>query len=342
MGTAKLVDVARRAGVSVGTVSNVLNRPDQVRPATREKVEQAVRELGFVRNDSARQLRSGTSRLLAYVLPDARNPFFTDVARAAQERAREHDLALVLCDADSVAAQEDEFLALLLERRLRGALITSVDYTNPRLRELPGLGLPIVLVDHIEPPDSPIPSVGVDDIAGARAAVAHLIELGHRRIAFVGTPGSMAQVTGRHAGALAALGDAGLPEDALVVVETDWLSAQDGRRAAARILELPAEERPTAVFCANDMLALGVLQEASLRGLAVPDDLAIVGYDDIEFASIAAVPLPSVRQPRHDLGTIAVDLILAGDDVVDRHPVLQPELVVRASTAGRAAPTPAP
>lgn len=145
----------------------------------------------------------------------------------------------------------------------------------------------------------------------------------------------MAQVTDRHAGALAAMAEAGLPAEALTVLPTARLSAHDGRDAARRILGMPPGERPTAAFCANDMLALGVLQEYSLRGLAVPDDLAIVGYDDIEFAAIAAVPLSSVRQPRRELGAIAVDLLLGGGSAADRRPVLQPELVVRASTAGR-------
>lgn len=329
-GTSRLKDVARHAGVSVGTVSNVLNRPDAVRPETREKVERAIAELGFVRNESARQLRAGTSRLLAYVVLDARNPFFTDVARGAQNRARRDDLMLVLCDSDSDPGREDDYLQLLLQQRVRGVLITAVDHKNPRLRELPALGVPVVLVDRVAD-ESGLPSVGVDDVEGGRLAVAHLLAAGRERIAFVGPLDGLPQVVDRHAGARAALRAAGLPEDRLTLVQTKELSVDAGRKAARRLLRLPAESRPTAAFCANDLLALGLLRELTSAGVRVPDDVAIVGYDDIEFAAAASVPLTSVRQPRRDLGTLAVDLVLGVDEAADLHPVLQPRLVVRHS-----------
>ncbi len=339
MAPASVKDVASLAGVSLGTVSNVLNRPATVRPVIRARVEAAIEQLGFVRNESARQLRAGTSRLIAYMFPDASNPFFTDVARHAQERAREAQLVLVLCDSDADAATEDDYLDLLQQQRVRGVLITAMDYKNPRLRELSKRGIALVLVDRIEGENPFACSIGVDDVTGGWLAVTHLIEQGHERIAFVGTPGAYPQVKDRYRGALKALGDHGLPLEELVVIEASRLTADAGRTAGQRILGIPVEERPTAAFCANDLLALGLLQEMTLQGLRVPEDLAIVGYDDIDFAQAATVPLTSVRQPRDQLGERAVDLILAESSAAGEHHheqvILRPELVVRTSSRSR-------
>jgi LacI family transcriptional regulator len=328
-------EVAARAGVSVGTVSNALNRPDLVKPATRERVERAMAELGFVRNESARQLRAGHSRLVAFVVPDVANPFFTDVARAAEAVATEAGLALILCDSDARREREDRYLELLLEQRVHGVLITAVDYDNPRLRTLPERGVPVVLVDRVRQPGDTACSVGVDDVEGGRLAVVHLLEQGHSRIAFVGQPGTMVQVTDRHAGALAAVLAAGGREEDLVVLDAPRMDVAHGRAAGQRLLGIPAARRPTAAFCANDLLALGLLQAMTRHGQAVPEDLAIVGYDDIEFAAAAAVPLTSVRQPRKELGRRAVEFLLEEASTHDGEPphvVFRPELVVRASS----------
>lgn len=326
--------VAARAGVSVGTVSNALNRPERVKPETLERVERAMRELGFVRNESARQLRAGHSRLVAYVVPDVANPFFTDVARAAEVAAHDAGLALILCDSDSEPSREDRYLELLLQQRVHGVLITAVDYENARLRALPDHGVPVVLVDRVRREGDTARSVGVDDVEGGRLAVLHLLEQGHERIAFVGAPTAMVQVADRYAGAAAAMAVAGRPAGDLVVLDEPRLDIAHGRESGQRLLGIPAAIRPTAAFCANDLLALGLLQEVVRQGRRVPEDLAIVGYDDIEFAEAAAVPLTSVRQPREELGRQAAELLLGGtaDGEEDAHVVLQPELVVRASS----------
>jgi LacI family transcriptional regulator len=178
-------------------------------------------------------------------------------------------------------------------------------------------------------------SVAVDDVLGGELAVTHLIENGHRRIAMVGGPLSIQQVRDRREGAMRALANAGLPADALTFLETKSLQVAEGRGAGERLVGLPASRRPTAAFCANDLLALGLLQSMTQQGLKVPDDLAVVGYDDIEFAAAAAVPLTSVRQPREQLGRTAATLLLAENepDHEHRHVKFQPELVVRASSA---------
>jgi LacI family transcriptional regulator len=340
-------DVAAHAKVSVGTVSNVLNRPGTVSEPTRNRVLAAIADLGFVRNESARHLRAGLSRTVAYVVLDAGNPFFTDVARGVEEAARAQGLALYLCNSDEDATRENEYLDILLEQRVRGVLITPVDHESDRLATLPSLGVPVVLLDRAARDPSTWCSVAVDDVEGGDLAVTHLWELGHRRIAFVGGPHSIPQVADRHSGALRALDRFGAPAQSLVVLETAALNVSEGRRAGERLVGLPARRRPTAVFCANDLVALGLLQQMTQQGIAVPDELAIVGYDDIEFAAAAAVPLTSVRQPRHELGRMACELLLleaahhassaAGMPGVHVHRQVEftPELVVRASSGRR-------
>lgn len=332
--SAGVKDVAAAAGVSLGTVSNVLNRPDRVSAATRERVEQAMRELGFVRNESARQLRAGRSRTLAYVMLDATNPFFTDVARGIEEAAEAQDMSVFLCNSDSRAERESTYLERLEQQRVQGILVTPVDPAHPSLGEVAERGTPVVVVDRVGPGAEHC-SVAVDDVLGGRLAVEHLLDTGHERIAFVGGPDSIGQVRDRLAGARAAMEAAGRSPDDLVVVTTEALTVAEGRRAGERIMGLARASRPTAAFCANDLLALGLLQQCVSLGARVPRDLAIVGYDDIDFAAAAAVPLTSVRQPRRDLGRTAAELLIdeAGNpDHRHQQVLFTPELVARAST----------
>ena len=315
-------------------MSNVLNRPEVVAEPTRRRVLDAIEALGFVRNESARQLRTGRSRTLGLVVLDVANPFFTDVARGAEELADEVGSVVMLCNSNEDAARESRHLDLLLEQRAQGVLITPVDGANPRIERLIEHGVPVVLVDSRTARSNRC-SVAVNDVLGGRIAVEHLIERGHRRIAFVGGPFSIPQVADRHTGSQAAANAADGVE--IVVVETGSLQVGEGRRAGRAIAGTPEERRPTAVFCANDLLALGVLQAMTQHELRVPDDVAIVGYDDIDFASAAAVPLSSVRQPREQLGRTGAQLLMeeVSDRETHRHRqvVFEPELVVRESSA---------
>jgi len=330
---ASIREVAAQAEVSVGTVSNVLNRPHLVAEATRRKVQRAINDLGFVRNESARHLRAGHSRTIGLLVLDVGNPFFTDVCRGVEEVANKSALAVMLCNSDESTANEERYLKLLEEMRVQGVLITPVGELSPRLRRLHQRGVPVVLVDH-RSIDVDLCSVGVDDIAGGELAVGHLIELGHRRIAFVTGPLGLRQCQDRLAGARQALSHAGLKPAALVVLEVPALNVAGGKLAGERLATMP--NQPTAAFCANDLLALGVLQEMTRRRIGVPHDLAIVGYDDIEFAAAAAVPLTSVRQPREQLGHAAAELLLdevrQPDDHQHRRVIFSPELLPRAST----------
>jgi LacI family transcriptional regulator len=290
-----------------------------------------------VRNESARQLRSGGSRMLAYVVLDAGNPFFTDVARGIDEVAREAGFALFLCNSDQDQAREEEYLDQLLQHRVHGALITAVDYANPKLLALRALGVPVVLVDRAPQPSSDWCSVGVDDVEGGDLAVTHLIKQGHRRIAFVGGPFSIMQVSDRLDGCRRGIARAGLPEETLITVATETLNVAEGRSAGEKLGGLPASRRPSAAVCANDLLALGLLQKMTSLGIAVPDQMAIVGYDDIEFAAAAAVPLTSDSQPRLSIGRSAAQLLLkeadAGSEHNHQHIQFPPKLIVRASSS---------
>lgn len=332
--SASVKDVAAAAGVSLGTVSNVLNRPERVSAATRDRVQRAMTELGFVRNEAARHLRSGTSRTLAYVLLDATNPYFLDLAQGMDAVAAEAGLSVVLTDSAERAEREAAHLDLFLQQRVQGLLVTPVDVDAPVLDSVRDRGVPVVLVNRSRG-DGSFCSVGVDDVLGGRLAVEHLLAEGHERVAFVGGPATLVHVSDRLVGARAAWADAGRPPDDLLVVATDELSVDAGRTAGERIAAIPASRRPTAAFCGNDLTALGVLQQAVGTGVRVPEHLAIVGYDDIRFAAAAAVPLTSVRQPRTELGREAARLALeesADPDHEHQQVLFTPELVVRGST----------
>jgi LacI family transcriptional regulator len=334
---AGIKEVAAAAGVSLGTVSNVLNRPDRVSPHTRARVEAAMAELRFVRNESARQLRAGRSRVVAYVMLDGRNPFFTDVAAGVEDAAAEDDLSLFLCNSANLAERESTYLNRLEQQRVQGILITPVDPDSPLLDEIAARGTPIVIVDRTRTSATHC-SVAVDDTYGGEIAVRHLIEQGHERIAFIGGPTSLGQVRDRRSGASRAMQEAGL--DDLIELTTAQLTVAEGANAGQRLAWLPASKRPTAAFCANDLVALGLLQSCAALGLHVPDDLAIIGYDDIDFAAAATVPLTSVSQPRRRLGRTAAELLLqetTDPDHKHQQVIYTPELVVRASTQRRRA-----
>lgn len=336
--TASIRDVAARAGVSVGTVSNVLNRPDVVSPATRERVQAAISALGFVRNESARQLRAGRSRTIGLVVLDIANPFFTDVARGVEDVANEQGLAVILCNSDDRPDKEAAYLEVLAEQRVQGVLITPTAQLSPHLDSLRRRGVPVVLVDRQAPMTDQC-SVAVDDVVGGHLAAEHLLERGHRRIAFVGGHSALPQVHERQQGVEAAVREALGSTETLTVLAPEELTVAGGREAGTRIVGMPASVRPTAAVCANDLIALGLLQEMVRHGVRVPDEFAIVGYDDIDYAGAAAVPLTSVRKPRQELGAAAAQLLLdeatAGATHVHQQRLFQPELVVRESSMVR-------
>jgi LacI family transcriptional regulator len=332
MATPSIKEVAHRAGVSVGTVSNVLNKPWIVAPATRQRVQDSIQALGFVRNEAARHLRAGRSRTVGLVVLDVANPFFTDLAEGAEALAYENDTVVMVCNSRTDPVREGHHLDQLEQQRVYGVLITPFDSADPRLRALVSRGTPVVLVDRAA--DRGLCSVSVDDQLGGRLAGTHLIDSGHRRIAFIGGPLTMQQVADRLAGVTTVVEKAGDVD--LQTFEVDVMGVTHGRAVGERIAALPPKSRPTAAFCANDLLALGFLQAMAATGLRVPQDMAIVGYDDIGFAAAAAVPLSSVRQPAGLLGRTAMELLHEEVEAADRHRhrqvIFQPDLIVRQSS----------
>jgi DNA-binding LacI/PurR family transcriptional regulator len=333
MAAVSVRDVARRAGVSVGTVSNVMNRPDKVSPATIEAVQLAISELGFVRNDAARQLRAGRSRAIGLVVLDVGNPFFAEVARGAEDQAARAGFSIILGNSDEKADRESRYLDLFEEQRMHGVLISPIGEVTERLHRLRDRGIPAVLVDRTSP-DSTFSSVSVDDIAGGRLAVDHLIAAGRSRIAYVGGPMEIRQVTDRLEGARRAV--AAHPGVTLDVIETVALSVEEGRTVGERLLERDRISRPDAIFAANDLIAVGLLQALYMQGaVVVPDEIGLIGYDDISFARTSVVPLSSIRQPSGLIGATAVDILLEEAADPSRSAVqivFQPELVIRDST----------
>lgn len=332
-------DVAVLAGVSVGTVSNVLNRPEIVSVETRQRVAAAIAKLDWVPNETARQLRAGRSRSVGLILMDIANPFFTDLAHGVEEVAGASGYTVLLANSGLSAARQARHLDAMRQQRVRGVVVAPVG-EDLAIEPLIRLGIPVVLADRHGGRQVTC-DVSVDDFAGGQIAAEHLLGQGHRRLAVAGGSSVVRQIRDRwdgfNRGVL--LGNPKIPKPLAIATETLDIAA--GGEAAERIAHMDAETRPTAVFTANDLVAIGLLQGLMTRGIRVPEDISIIGYDDIQFAAAAAVPLSSIMQPRVELGRRAAELLLAEIDAIEantehrhEHPRFLPELVVRTSTNG--------
>ncbi|RKS75475.1 LacI family transcriptional regulator [Motilibacter peucedani] len=330
---ASVKDVAAYAGVSEGTVSNTLNRPSVVRPATREKVLRAIEALGFVPDESARALRVGRSRVVGFVADDVSNPFYSDVARGAENVAYPNGTMVMICNSDGDTAREAVILERLVGQRVQGLLITPLTDDDGPLDRIAAAGTAVVVIGRRSRSGQHC-SVHSDDRHGGRLAVEHLWQQGHRRLAFVGP-----QFHERLSGVQEFLAEQGADPDELLVLPARHADPLGGRSAGDTIAAQSPRRRVTAVLCGNDVLAIGVLQAMTHHGLRVPDDVAIVGYDDIDAAAGAAVPLTSIRQPRQLIGATAAEMLLEeitpGSGHVHRDHVFEPELVTRRSSAKR-------
>ena len=328
-------DVAALARVSVGTVSNVINCPERVSDATRERVQIAIDKLGWVPNATARQLRAGRSQAVGLIVLDIGNPFFADVALGVEDTLYRHGFSVYIGNSNQQVEREEMLVRHFEQHRVRGVILAPIASVNENARMLRRRGIPVVMVDRSR--DDDFCSVGVDDVEGGRIAATHLLDRGHRRLAFVGGPSMLAQVRDRRDGAEHAVQQRG---GTLLAISTPTLSVGPGTIAAGQIAAMSDAERPTAVFAANDLLAIGLLQGFVAAGLRVPADIALIGYDDIEFAAAAAVPLSSVAQPRQALGARAAAMLLDEIEAAEEgrpheHEMVRmtPVLVPRASTA---------
>jgi len=329
-----IYNVASRAGVSTATVSRALNGTAKIAPATRQAIDEAVRELGYRPNGLARSLRTKSTQTIALLLPDITNPFFPRLVRGVQVAARRRGYLMLLASAEGDAAGEQDYLELFRANAVDGALLVGVSIPSEQITRVVAEGFPIVSLDRdIDCPD--VPLVQVDNREGARTAVEHLLQLGHRRIAHIGGPHGLNISRERLAGYREALTSARIAVDPALIVEGDY-EETGGAAAAARLLDSGVHF--TAVFAANDLTAIGAMDALHERGLQVPDDVSVVGFDDLRLAAYVSPGLTTVHQPAAEIGERAAGIlidIIRGRRRAGRvgHVVLPPHLVERASTA---------
>jgi LacI family transcriptional regulator len=329
-------DVARRAGVAIGTVSNVLNQPHKVTAATRQKVQDAIDELGFVRNQTARSLAAGTSNTIGFVTVDLSNSFFLDMARGAEEEAEKAGMTLLLANSDVKKHKQSVYLNLFNEERVAGILLAPLPQSFTAAQR-GRLGRRVVLLnDSLDAPDSC--SVTSNNEHGGYLAAQHLIELGRRNLVFTGGPDSLIAIRDRYEGARRAV-DATNGAVKLEYIPTREVTVLDGRRVGHAIGARALSRRPDAIIAAADLPALGImhslLSETSIR---VPEDIAIIGYDDNRSAWDSHLPISTMSQPGTEMGRTATQLLLeemrSPDTHTHRQIILEPTLVARQSTIG--------
>jgi LacI family transcriptional regulator len=328
-------EVALKAGVSLGTVSNAINRPEILAPATLKRVQKAISELGFVPNASARTLRAGKTRVLGLVVPDISNPFFTELAKGASDAALAAGYVVILCNTDESSEKEDQFLDVLSSQNVQGILITPAREKKKSLKTFTDRGIAISLVDR-EAEGQEVCSVAVDDAMGGSLALNHLWEQGHREILLLTGAANIPQVALRDSGIKAAIAMKRREDRPnLKILRVDQMSASAASLAIDKYLRETGLNW-TAIICGNDLLALGAIRSLRAHGYETPQDVSIVGYDDIDFASSATVPLTSIAQPKYQLGFAAAELVIDECTKPSAHVhqriAFQPQLIIRGST----------
>lgn len=332
-----LTAVARAAGVSIGTVSKVVNGRSGVGTETRTRVQHAIGELGYVsigeRQRSTHE-RGETSIELLVDAKDIANPYISTFLQGVMEAAGQFEVGVTMRNLTGVERRDPVPWAQKLARSGRSGVIELTSgFSAARARALRAVALPMVLVDPIDVPRTSIPSIGATNWQGAYEATRHLLELGHRNVAYIGGPDGAACDIARAHGWAAAMSEAGIVVDATAVLRHSY-TFDHGLTAARALLDNP--DRPTAIFAGSDVSAMGVLEAARQVGLTVPDDLSVVGFDDTAIARLATPPLTTVHQPIADIGRTAIITLLRlarGESLVTKRSELATELVVRATTA---------
>ncbi len=333
----RMEDVAREAGVALGTVSNVLNRPQKVSPKVQAKVHKAIADLGFVPNRAARVLAAGTSSTIGFVVVDLSNSFFLDMTRGAEREAALHGLNLLLANSDVDFNRERAYLELFAQERVAGVLLAPVTTSQPVPTAIPhAFPLHTVLLNSDATEDAC--TVGVDNELGGYLAARHLIELGRSRLMFAGSPDFARPVGQRFAGVKRAIDE--VPTVGLELMPTDEVQAEDGRAVGRAVLDRQPSERPDGIIASADLLAFGIVQAfLSTSEVRVPQDIAVTGYDNNRAAWDSGVPITTLAQPGEESGAVAMRMLMdelrEGRSHVHTHTVLSPKLLVRESTVPR-------
>lgn len=335
MKQATIQDVAERAGVSRATVSRVLNDNPKVDEALRARVREAMHSLAYHPNRAARRLRGSFNNVIGLIIPDIQNPVFVAVARGVEDAAYQHQINVLLCNADDNANKQQDYLRVMQAERVSGVIVVPTHSNDGAvLKQVHDAGLPLVLLDR-QVDDFETDTVKVDNVRGVALAVKHLLKLGYRRIAFIAGLQYLTPGRERSLGYREALYAAGHPIDESLIVLGDF-KTESGYRLARALMALP--QPPDSIFTANSLMAMGALKGLHDLGLRVPEDVALISFDDVPWAENLCPPLTAVNQPGYELGQQAVDLLLhrltngAGHY---RTVVLQPRLVIRESCGAR-------
>lgn len=302
-----LADVAREAGVSLSTVSKVLNGRTDVSAGTREKVEELLSARGYERG--GRSGGGGDSGLIEIVFHELDSLWAMELIRGVEDIAEEQSVSVVLTRSGTRHAPGADWIEGVLRRRPLGVVLVFSALPPEFKRQLQARSIPFVIIDPAGDPEPDVPSIGSANWSGGLAATRHLIDKGHRRIGIITGPEDMLCSLARLDGFRSAMGVAGLPVDPGLIAFGDF-HAEGGLAAAAAMLDRPAGARPTAIFAGSDLQALGVMEAARVRGLRVPEDLSVVGYDDIEIAKWTSPALTTIRQPLRLMAEQAVQLLL--------------------------------
>ncbi|UFT98673.1 LacI family DNA-binding transcriptional regulator [Radiobacillus kanasensis] len=326
---ANIQEVAKKAGVSVATVSRVLNKQAIVSDKTKEKVEQAIKELNYEPSLLGRNLRTSESRLLLVLIPSISNPFYAEIINGIEDTAISLNYNILLCDTDSNPERESIYFNLVKNRMADGVISMDPTVNKERLFELAET-YPIVQCSEYDE-HGHIPYVTINNEEAAYHAVKHLIEVGHERIALINSDEKFLYARERRQGFERALKEHSLAIEEKWIYHTEEVDFEDGQVAIKHLLDLP--DKPTAVFAVSDVLAIGALKEIHSRGLKVPEDIAIIGFDKISFSNMTYPTLTTVSQPMYAMGCTAVNMLIdriQGKEVESR--MLEHELVVREST----------
>jgi len=323
-------DIAREAGISIATVSRALNGKAEVAPATRETILRIAQTKGYISGKQAHSLVG--RRLIGFTVPEVRSPYFVEIMQGAAEALDTYEASLVLCPTEYQSERERSLLQRLLHNGVDGALLLFPSESTAELLQLQQSSYPFVVISPAFAVPDPLLVVTATDMAGGRQATEHLLSLGHRRIGIITGPSDWCATIDRLAGYYAVLASAGMAVDPALTVRADF-TVEGGLQAARWLLDLP--DPPTAIFALNDDMAVGTLRAAEERGLCVPEDISIIGFDDALFASYTTPALTSVRQPLRELGRAGVVLLfrkMQGPNIEARRIELSTQLMVRRST----------